>query len=491
MGKLLIGWSEQSIVPNKKIYLAGQFYDRISDEVESEITVTAMAVEKDGENMILVSADLGHTNSSILNLARKKIAAITDEIDVNKVIIGAIHTHTSIKYVPSMIDDSILSEFMSNPNKSNEPVKTPDDVMDAEEALEFITDKIATAVTEAWKNRSEALYSTGFGRAAVGHCRRVCYDDGSALMWGDTNSANFTHLEGGNDSGIELMYIFDTNKKLTGIVANVVCPAQVLEHRSVISADYWGKVKKFLREKFGDDLFVLPLIGAAGDQCPRDLVRWVNPETPINDPNITRDHYIERKADPSMFDIKGCTLVGKRVANEIISVYEELEEPTDEAVFCHKVIHDELPLRKATKEEHDHAVREIEYFVQQNKNKECFDFRDNAKMYVYSGTIRRFRYQQFTETLPIEFHVIRFGNIAIATNPFELFLDYGNRIKARSYAQQTMIMQLSCGAYGYLPTEKAEKGSHYSAYISSGFVGHEGGDILVRKTIDTINGMFK
>ena len=54
-----------------------------------------------------------------------------------------------------------------------------------------------------------------------------------------------------------------------------------------------------------------------------------------------------------------------------------------------------------------------------------------------------------------------------------------------------MIMQLSCGAYGYLPTEKAEKGSHYSAYISSGFVGHEGGDILVRKTIDTINGMFK
>ena len=50
----------------------------------------------------------------------------------------------------------------------------------------------------------------------------------------------------------------------------------------------------------------------------------------------------------------------------------------------------------------------------------------------------------------------------------------------------------TCGdGGGYLPTEKAEQGSHYSAYISSGQVGHEGGDMMVRKDIDVINKMFK
>jgi len=112
-------------------------------------------------------------------------------------------------------------------------------------------------------------------------------------------------------------------------------------------------------------------------------------------------------------------------------------------------------------------------------------------MYVHTGTVKRFREQQFTEVFPIEYHVIRLGDIAIATNPFELFLDYGNRIKARSYAKQTFIAQLCCGRGGYLPTQRAEQGGHYSAYISSGNVGHEGGDLLVRHTLTEINKLFQ
>ena len=52
-------------------------------------------------------------------------------------------------------------------------------------------------------------------------------------------------------------------------------------------------------------------------------------------------------------------------------------------------------------------------------------------------------------------------------------------------------MQLCCGAEGYLPTLKAEKGGHYSAFVSSGYVGHVGGEQLVRQTLQDINGMFK
>ena len=103
----------------------------------------------------------------------------------------------------------------------------------------------------------------------------------------------------------------------------------------------------------------------------------------------------------------------------------------------------------------------------------------------------RFEDQETKNIDEIEVHIIRLGNIAFATNPYKLFLDYGNQMRARSKAKQTFLIQLCCGAKGYLPTEKAEAGSHYSAYVSSGTTGHVGGNMLVRKTVTEINKMFK
>ena len=56
--------------------------------------------------------------------------------------------------------------------------------------------------------------------------------------------------------------------------------------------------------------------------------------------------------------------------------------------------------------------------------------------------------------------------------------------------EQAFLIQLANGCEGYLPTEKGEKHGHYSGFIASGVVGHEGGDLLVRRTIKEINAMF-
>lgn len=493
MSKFKIGWAEVSLVPDKKVYLAGQLYERVSEYVESEITVTAMAIKSENEQAIIVSCDATSFASNVINLAREKFAKLNSEVAPEKLVIGTTHTHTSIKHALNKVTAAvkILDEFMP-PEKKYKPLVDEDDsVLCGQEALDFITDKIAIAANKAWENLDDAMYANAFGRAAVGFCRRVCYNDGSALMWGDTNKGDFTALEGGNDSGIELLYIFDTNKKLTGIVANIACPSQILEHRSFISSDFWGKAKERLRKEFGEEIYLLAMCGAGGDQCPRDLIRWVEPETPINDPQIERKNVIERVADPSMFDLSGCRLVGKRIANEIISVYEEITEIKDEIEFAHEKLVLDLPLRKATPSEYKTAVREVQYYVDKNADKKDFNFEDKAAMHVYVGTIRRYRDQQTKEIVPTEVHIIRFGDVAIATNPFELFLDYGNYIKARSFAKQTFIMQLTCGALGYLPTEKAVKGGHYSAYITSGNIGPDGGDILARKTVEQINKLFE
>ena len=120
MGKLLIGWAEESIVPDKKVSLAGQFFERISEYVESEISVTAMAVQADGDEMIMVSADVSKVEPAILQMARDKFAKLTNEISPDKLMVAATHSHTSLKLSPtkeykeqsSLTTVKILEEFL-------------------------------------------------------------------------------------------------------------------------------------------------------------------------------------------------------------------------------------------------------------------------------------------------------------------------------------------------------------------------------------------
>lgn len=489
--KIKIGWAEVDITPKEKIIVSGQFYERISDEIETPITVTALAIESNGEQAVICSCDIACIKEELLETVRKKLSENELGLDVTKIILGATHTHTSYEYdcrdVPETASTiEILKRYI--PKGKKYIVHTSGEAMHPFDAFDILVEKLTIAIRTAWENRDYGYYSNAFGRAAVGMCRRVAYDDGSAKMWGDSNMANFSELEGGNDSGIELLYFFDANKNITGILANIACPAQVLEQRSIISSDYWGKVKILLREHFGKNLFVLGMTSPAGDQCPRDLIRWVDPETPIDDPNVA-PRKLSRSADPSMYDIKGTWKIGRRIFHEIVDVYEEATEKLKgDGMFIHRIETLYLPLRRATINEYNEAEEKLHNYF-----RECegdIDYNDNAQLYVYAGTIIRYEEQQTKNIVSVELHTIRLGEVAFANNPFELFLDYANRIRARSYSNQTFLFQMSNGNMGYLPTEKAEKAGHYSAYISSGKVGHEGGDLLVRKTLESINKMF-
>ena len=93
-------------------------------------------------------------------------------------------------------------------------------------------------------------------------------------------------------------------------------------------------------------------------------------------------------------------------------------------------------------------------------------------------------------TFAMELHVLRLGDVAIATNPFELFTDFGIQIKARSRALQTFLIQLSGPGATYVPTDRAERGGGYSAIVESSRVGSEGGQALVEGTVQAINAMW-
>ena len=102
----------------------------------------------------------------------------------------------------------------------------------------------------------------------------------------------------------------------------------------------------------------------------------------------------------------------------------------------------------------------------------------------------------------MELHVLRLGDVAIATNPFELYLDYGVQIQARSPAVQTFLIQLATSgrqhAY-YLPTPRAVAGgtlndkpfTNYSATAAANMIGPEGAQVLADRTVEAINALWK
>ena len=97
MSKIKMGWAEVDITPNEKIGLAGQFYERISDKVESRIYATAFALESGNEQMIICSCDLVAVAHNLIKMVKENLQDKLP-ISTDKVIISAIHTHTSYDY---------------------------------------------------------------------------------------------------------------------------------------------------------------------------------------------------------------------------------------------------------------------------------------------------------------------------------------------------------------------------------------------------------
>lgn len=500
MDKIKIGWAENDITPNKRASLQGQFSERISEYVEKPITATAMAIEVDGDQAIIVSVDINGIAYTLVDAIREKLSGNSLGIDPMKIICAAIHTHTAPVYprpaktakygiFPTYVE--LIKGFLKNGCDYTPMVTTTgDDIITPVEYFDLLTERLSQVIVSAWQNRCEASFSNAFGRAAVGMCRRVTFNDGTAKMWGDTYTDRFEELEGGSDTGIELIYTFNDKSEITGIVANLACPAQCVQHRLFISPDFWGDVKEQIKKRFGKNTFVLGLCSIAGDQCPVDLIRFVEPESDLNDPNISRNNPPKRKADPSMFDISGMKKTARRIANEIINVYDDgLDEAISFAPFEHCVHITELPIRTVTDTEVEKAVTEIKkHFKGRNDNA---NYNDVGNLTGQLGVLRHKEIQKAISTLETELHIIRLGNIAIATNPFEPFIKYGNKIKALSNAEQTFLVQLANGIDGYIPTEKAEKGGHYSAFVASGVIGPEGGELMVSETVKIIDKLFK
>jgi hypothetical protein len=405
------------------VSLVGQYEKRIARKVRDPLTATAFALETSGdagsvEQAILISCDVIGIPKMVMEKLREKLRPRLPDFDVGKLLLNATHTHTA----PGLVETAYKPYDVSGDAG----------VMKPAEYGEFFVKRVAEAAVEAWQRRKPAGLSWGLGYASVGTNRRATYFDGKSVLYGKTDPVSFSHLEGSRDDGVEMLFCWNAEKKLTGIVVNLACTSQETEHLDEVSADFWHETRQAIRQRVGPDVFVLAQCAAAGDQSPHLLYRVQAEEMMTKRRGLTRRQEIARRI--------------VRAVEDVPPVVQE--DVQTSLVFQHAVVQVDLPER----------VPPSPSFIEEDS------------------------------VHPVEIHVMRVGDVSIATNPFELFLDYGVRIKARSKAVLTFLVQIAGQDCGYLPTERAVKGGGYSAETYR--VGPEGGQVLVNETVQQINSLF-
>ncbi len=492
---LKIGWSKRDVSTDKPIAIIGQFYIRISKGIMDPIMLNCLVIDNEKDIVIFLSGDFGGGKNSI-NLIQKKMKSRYPEIPAEKIIFNVTHTHCS-------------ADLTLNPEYTFEPVEGIE-IYPTNDYVEFFTNTAVDMIKEAYDNRKEGYIAYGYGYAVVSHSRRSTYFDdvslrlgdktktsslyvdGHAKMYGKTDDDNFMGFEGGADHFTNFLYTFDTDKKLTGAIINIPCPSQNSEMASYLTADYWNEVREILYSKYGD-IGILPQCAAAGDLSPRTL------------------HYL--KAEERRYKLKynqgkekRASSTRKDQAEFICNSFDEVlswakKELISDAPLSHTIKTLKLKEIPLTKDQYDLATEQIE--ILKNEKPDLTDNpEENFKaMSIYRAKIVRFmniinRYEKQKKNGLLddtEIHVVKLGDIAFCTNPFELYIDYQHRIQARSPYTQTFIIQLTDQPKkhgGYLATERGMENLGYSANIYSNRISPEGGQVLVEETLTELKKLY-
>jgi len=473
--KILVGWAGRDVTPSGKVSLWGQHHVRITEEVRDPLTTTALALSsEDGEETaMLVSLDAISVTDPVADRCRRLLSDALPDFAPEMLMMSGTHTHTG----PDQL-----------PRKNSLRPELPEDVLSAEAYRDFVAERMCEAAVEAWQNRAPGALSWGRGYAPVGFNRRAAYFDGSSQMYGGTDVPEFSHIEGREDHVVELLFTYDPDRALTGMVVNVPCPSQCTEGSSFISADFWHETREEIRQRHGGHIRILAQCSAAGDQSPRTL--------------------LNRDADARMLRLKAYgddynEARRQDIADKVAAVVDEVlplvsTEIHEGIEFAHRSVALELPRRKGTEEELKAAREQVAALTEKLEGLASSDPASGE----YTGALMKRTFHQHVIaiceaqqrgenlTLPVELHVLRIGDVAMCSNRFEFFLDFGDRVKARSKALQTFVVQLT-GQGNYLLTERAMQGGSYGASVESSPIGPDGGQMVVEATLAAINELFE
>ncbi|MCK9410669.1 MAG: hypothetical protein M0Q53_00115 [Prolixibacteraceae bacterium] len=402
-----IGTSSKIINNEVGRYIQGAGIPRQATEILDNLEANAIYFSKGKYQLLMVSCDLVGIELSFAARLREKMG-VAAAISPRDILISCTHTHGG----PSLLKTNYLmpvdEEYMGRLEKW---------------LVELAQEAVATA--------QPGKIGWAKGEAHIGFNRRLTWSDGTHTMHGDAKRKDFTGLEGPDDPQHLAMFATDLNGNLLSVLYHNTTHPTIYYGAGVYTADFPGEVRTAIRAKVGHQIPVLFLNGAQGDISIEDMLN------PISE---SREQKIKRVSD--------------MVVDMTMALYKNITYDRD-PVLKHEYYDLKVSVR----------LPNTDQVLQGRKVLERIDkgeIVEPMEMIMAFGAVHlnELYSNNLFEVLPV--HALRIGELAVVTQPCELYCQFGLDIKRRSPVSNTIVVGLTDGYGGYCPTQYGVMGGGYS-----------------------------
>jgi hypothetical protein len=430
MSTFLAGWSEVDFTPQPGLPLLGQMHQRIATRARDALCAVALALQLGETSVVLVACDVCILDNAFVARTTRRCSEQTG-VPAENILIHATHTHVAPISTGALMEPP-LPEF---------------------EAV--VEGAVLSAVNQAFDVMEPVDVFAGRGHLdQMGWNRRAMYEDGTSRMYGNSSDPGFIGMEGPRDGDLPVLWTRNKSGDITGILTGFATHPNCMEGECFYSADLPGAVRKHLRQSVGTSAKVLYLTGAAGNTAPSILDPFDSTQPWRGEAGVERS--------------------GAYFAEGAARVIARTHDPIEESTLALSTQTISIPLRPWP----------------QPGEKTYADW-PGIDYYRHSAKIWPQRLEE-CNPFPVTVHVVRIGDVAICTNPAELFVESGMEIKEGSPARVTFINQLTDGYCGYVPTAKAFSRGGYETWTApSSQLSPEAGDEIVQTTRQLISKLWK
>ncbi|GHU75602.1 hypothetical protein AGMMS49992_19910 [Clostridia bacterium] len=442
MTMIRAGLAELDITPPLGSDMPGQFHSRYASGILDPLYVKALVLENDGYQVALIAVDGLWIPFDIVRRVR---SGLEKRLGISESIVGATHSHTG------------------------GPIGSwGDHTHDDAAYVDLVVSKSVDAAALAAANLTAVRFRIGREREdGISFIRRFIMKDGKQ----DTNpgilNPDIVKPAGEIDPEVISVRIEDLDGHVVGFLTNFACHPDVVGGDKV-SADYMGELSRVLKKTYGEHIVSVFYNGACGN---------------INHLDAFAGRFISGEYDEAHYKRMGRVLAGKAIAateKAPAKTYDVLSAASEAISY---------PVRQMSVEQAE-AGRTLAA-SERRSNAELFaqDEKQLVDLFYAKQAVWMYEHPQAEQEILIT--AIRMGDLAIASNPAELFVEYGLKLKEHSPAPYTMVAELSNGSIGYVTTPDAiASGGYESRLCSSAKMASGAGDAIADTGARLIEKLF-
>jgi hypothetical protein len=233
------------------------------------------------------------------------------------------------------------------------------------------------------------------------------------------------------------------------------------------SADYFGEFSRIMPYRIGgfnppEDFVVLMTNGASGD--------------------INNLIFTGKRAPRAPFE--QVRIVASKAADAAWRAVREIETYESKPVIAVRQREVDLPYRKPIERE---IVLARDLLKRSPKEREAI----NSRTTSVATKVIQYSEPEHPKTEPVIIQAMRIGEQAIVSMPFEVLVEIGLEIKAKSPFERTLLIELANGGYGYLPPPNQHKLGGYETWLGTSRFQPQSSDLLIKHLLEMLEDLKK